>query len=77
MSSIKQMNKALYNASHHLMEAGKYLSNVEEFRPDALKLLQMAESMAAIIKPEPEKVSVDKMKSIMDEIMGFGQESKQ
>lgn len=69
MASIKQMNKALFNASHHLAEAGKYLSNVEDFREDALRLLIMADEMASIIKPEPEKVSKDKMNSILSEIM--------
>lgn len=69
MASIKQMNKALFLASNHLLEAGKYLSNVEEFREDAERLLQMADEMAGIIQPEPEKVKKEKMESILSEIM--------
>jgi hypothetical protein len=76
MSSIKQLNKALYKASEHLLEAGRYLSNVEEFRPEAVQLLKLADSLASIIKPEPQKVSEDRMRSILDEIMGHTQESK-
>lgn len=70
-TSIKKMNKALYNASFHMMEAGKFLSNVEEFRDDAHRILIMAEEMASIIKPEQEKVSNEKMLNILDEIMNF------
>ena len=44
-NSIKKMNKALYGAAFHLNEAGKYLTNVEDFRPDAVKLFRMAEEM--------------------------------
>lgn len=64
------MNKALYMASAHLVEAGKYMSNVEEFRPEATKLMLMADELLAIIQPEPEKVSEDKMLNILDEILG-------
>lgn len=69
MASIKQMNKALYRSSTHLLEAARYLSNVEEFREDAVKLLIMAEEMSDIIQPEPEKIKPEKMNSILDEIM--------
>lgn len=69
-TTIKQMNKALYMASFHLMEAGKYMSNVEEFRPEAVRLLAMANELSAIIQPEQEKVSEDKMLNILDEILG-------
>jgi hypothetical protein len=70
-TSIKKMNKALFHASLHLMEAGKYLSNVEEFRDDAKRLLEMAEEMTEIMKPEPERVTDEKMLSVLDEIMNF------
>jgi hypothetical protein len=69
-TTIKEMNRALYMAGAHLTEAGKYLSNVEEFRQDAAKLLVMADELLAIIQPEPEKVSEDKMMNILDEILG-------
>ena len=69
-TTIKQMNKALYAASWHLIEAGKHMSNVEEFRPEAVRLMQMAEELLGIIKPEEEKVTEDRMMNILDEILG-------
>jgi len=75
-NSIKQMNKALYGAAFHLNEAGKYLTNVEDFRPDAVKLFRMAEEMIGIVKPEVSKVTEEKMFSILDEIMEFSKEEK-
>jgi len=71
-TSLKKMNRALFEASIHLMEAGKHLSNVDEFGDEARQLLMMADELASIIKEEPEKVSEDKMKSILDEIMAHG-----
>lgn len=68
--TIKKLNNSLYNASIHLFEAGKYLSNIEEFRPESRKLFEMADELAAVIKPEVEKVTEDKMLSILDEILG-------
>lgn len=73
-TNIRQMNKALYNAALHLHEAGKYLSNVEAFRLEATQLHSMADEMLSIIKPEPEKVTEDKMLSILDEILDEGEE---
>jgi|APGre2960657373_1045057.scaffolds.fasta_scaffold73456_2 hypothetical protein len=75
-NSIKKMNKALYGAAFHLNEAGKYLTNVEDFRPDAVKLFRMAEEMIGIVKPEVSKVTEEKMFSILDEIMEFSKEEK-
>jgi hypothetical protein len=75
-TSIKKMNKALYSTSFHLFEAGKYLSNIEEFRPEATRILEMAAEMAEIIKPEPEKVTEDKMMSILTEILTFNKDLK-
>jgi hypothetical protein len=75
-TSIKKMNKALYAASFHLLEASKHMSNIEEFRPEAQKLLAMSDFFSSIIKAEPEKVTEDKMLSILDEIMGFNESEK-
>ena len=74
-TTIKTMNKSLYNASFHILEAGKYLSNVEDFRPEAARLFKLAELYANIIQPEPEKVTQEKMLSILDEILNV-EESK-
>ena len=70
-TSIKKMNRALYNASYHLMEASKHLSNEELFREEAEKLAEMAAEMVSIIEAEPEKVSDDRMGSILDEILSI------
>jgi hypothetical protein len=75
-TSIKQMNRALYNASVHLLEAGKYLSNVDEFRAEAEHLFKMAAGLSEIMQAEPEKVSEEAMINILDEIMNFSKENK-
>lgn len=69
-TTIKKMNKALYAASWHLTEAGKHMSNVEEFMPEARRLLKMADELLSVIQPEEEKVSEEKMLNILDEILG-------
>ena len=73
MPDIKTMNKALLSASAHLFEAGKYLTNVEEFAGHASLLFKMADDLASIIQPEELKVTEDKMKDILNEIMNFGE----
>jgi hypothetical protein len=75
-TSIKKMNKALFYASNHLLEASKHLSNVQEFQDESDKLLHMAAEMALIIQPEEEKVSDDRMMSILDEIMTMGKDTQ-
>ena len=74
MTSIKKMNSSLFRAAYHLIEAGKHLSNAEEFREESLELLKMADEMLAVIVPETPKISEEKMKGIMDEIMEFGED---
>lgn len=77
--TLKKMNKSLYAASFHLLEASKHLSNVEAFRPVAIELLSKAEYLANIMEPEEVKISDEKMNSILDEILNFDQieETKQ
>jgi hypothetical protein len=53
------------------MEASKHLSNEELFREEAEKLAEMAAEMVSIIEAEPEKVSDDRMGSILDEILSI------
>jgi hypothetical protein len=59
-----------------LMEAGKFLSNVDIFREESIRLLRMADEMLSIIQPEPEKITEEKMNSILDEIMNFSENKK-
>jgi hypothetical protein len=70
-TSIKKMNKALYNASFHLLEASKHLSNEELFREESEFLANLAQDMASIIEQEEEKVTEDKMLSVLDEILNI------
>jgi len=70
-TSIKKMNKALYHASFHLMEASRHLSNEELFREEAERLAEMAAEMVDIRQAEPERVSEERMGSILDEILSI------
>jgi len=74
MSNVKieEMNQSLYYASLHVLEAGKYMSNVDEFKPYANKLFLLSDQLAAIIQPEIQKISDEKVKSILDEILSKG-----
>jgi len=76
-SSIKVMNKNLYRSAFHLNEAAKYLSNVSEFQEEANRIFEMAYEMVSIIQPEQEKVSEDKMQSILDEIINFDDDEEE
>jgi hypothetical protein len=70
-TSIKKMNRALYDASFHLLEASRHLSNEESFREEAEHLARLAADMASIIQEEPEKVTDEKMMSVLDEILNI------
>jgi hypothetical protein len=70
-TSIKKMNRALYDASFHLLEASKHLSNEESFREEAEYLARLAADMASIIQEEPEKVTDAQMMSVLDEILNI------
>lgn len=72
MASIRVMNRSLFNAAFHLKEASKHLSDVEEFRPEAIQLIKMANELVCVIEPETPKVEEDKMRSILDEILKHG-----
>lgn len=70
-NTLKAMNDSLYAASFHLLEASKHLSNIEEWRGAAIELLERAQLLANVIKVEPEKISIDKVNDILDEILSF------
>ena len=69
--TLKKMNRSLYAASFHLLEASKHLSNVEAFRPAGIELLQKAEFLAGIVQPDESKLSNEKINSILNEILNF------
>lgn len=74
--TMSKLNRSLYMTSTHLLEAGKYLSNIDNFRDESAQLLQMSHMFASLIKPETPKVSEEKMESILEEILGTDFEDK-
>jgi hypothetical protein len=67
--SIRKMNRALYAASFHLLEASKHLSNIEAFRPAAQELLEKANFLASVIQNDTvDKMTDDQVQSVLDEI---------
>jgi len=69
--AMNAMNHSLYAASFHLLEAAKYLSNIEEFRPAGLELLQKANFLSQVIETIPEKIKQEQINSILNEILNF------
>jgi hypothetical protein len=67
MNAKDEMNKSLYNASTHLVEAAKYLSDVDV--AVAQKVIALADQILAIIDAPTQKLSDEKMASILDDIM--------
>lgn len=77
MHDINEVNRSLYMAATHLAEAGKYLSNVEEFGAEATKLFTMADEMLGIIQPEPEKITKDRLQEVLSEIFNLDEPKEQ
>ena len=65
--TLKQLNYSLFKSAEHLYEAGKYMMVFNKER--GLKMMNEADAILAVIKPEEEKVPEEKLNSIMDEIM--------
>jgi hypothetical protein len=71
------MNRALYAASFHLMEASRHLSNIESFRPAGKELLEKANFLSSIIQTDTmEKMTEDRVKSVLDEIFSVTPENQ-
>lgn len=70
-NTMRKMNRTLYAASFHLLEASRHLSNIEDFRPAGQELLDKANFLASIIQIEPDKISDEKIKSVLDEIFSL------
>lgn len=73
-ATMRKMNRSLYAASFHLLEASRHLSNVAEFRPAAFELFEKSQFLADIIEIESDKISDDKISSILDEIFSIDNE---
>lgn len=67
--NVKQLNYSLFKAAEHLSEAGKFLMVLDQKR--GLELLQEADAILSIIKPEKEKMSTELLDSIMAEIINL------
>ena len=67
--TLKELNYSMYKCAEHLAEAGKYMMALNRER--GLKMMEDANLILSVIKPEEEKVSRDKLESIMGEIMNF------
>lgn len=67
--TLKQLNYSLFKSAEHLAEAGKYMLDVDKVR--GLRMLEDANLILGIIKPEVEKVPRERLESIMDEIMNI------
>ncbi|WP_120405534.1 hypothetical protein [Halobacteriovorax sp. BALOs_7] len=65
--NLKALNRSMYLAAQHLYEASKHMHPIAPEYSD--KLLKDADEILAMIKVEEEKVSEDKLDSILDEIM--------
>lgn len=73
--TMRKMNRALYAASFHLLEASRHLSNIESFRPAAKELLEKSQFLSSVIQTDiMEKMSDDKIDSVLDEILNIDRE---
>lgn len=71
MNSINQVNKSMFAAAEHLVEASKYLSDTG-FKEEGVKIMVLADTLLSTMVIEPPKMTETKMQSIMDEIINYG-----
>ena len=67
MNSKEVLDQKLYNASLHLVEAAKYMSDVN--KDIALRFMLTADKMLSIIDAPEEKMSKEQMVDILNEIL--------
>ena len=72
--TLRKMNRSLYAASFHLLEASKHLSNIESFRPAAQELIEKSHFLVSIIDVGPDKITDEKIASVLDEIFSIDEE---
>lgn len=68
---LKEVNYNLFKSAEHLLEAAKFMCIFDKDRAD--KMVVEADAILSVIDPAVEKVSQDKLSSIMDEIINFGE----
>ena len=67
MSTKDEMNTNMYNASIHLVEAAKYLSDVDVSFAEQIMII--ADRILSIIEAPPQKVSDDRMSELLTDIL--------
>ncbi len=65
--SIDEMNEKLYMAAEHLVQAGKHISDID--KDTGVKMMLMADKILENIKVPKQKVSDEKMESILNKIL--------
>jgi hypothetical protein len=72
------MNRALYAASFHLLEASKHLSNIEAFRPAGQELIEKAQFLSSVIQEDTmDKMTDSEVDSVLNEIFSINTETTQ
>lgn len=66
----EEINYSLFRAAEHLLEAGKFMSNLSQEK--SLKMFLEASAILEAVKPMKDKISQEKLTSVMDEIINFG-----
>lgn len=69
MQLSSHVNQSLYMASLHMLEASKYMKDFNQEKSD--QFLMEASAILSIVRPEVEKVSEEKLDSILGEILNF------
>lgn len=67
MNSKEQMDRNMYNASIHIVEAARYMSDVD--KAFATNLMRIADRILAIVDAPQEKVDPERMTDILAEIL--------
>lgn len=67
MNAKEQMDRNMYNAAFHLMEAGKYMSDVDD--QFALRIMLVADKLLSILDAPKQKIDDESMDDILNEIL--------
>ena len=67
MNAKELMDRNMYNAAFHLMEAGKYMSDVDD--QFALRIMLVADKLLSIIDAPKQKIDDESMDDILNEIL--------
>lgn len=76
-ATLRKMNRSLYAAAFHLLEASRHLSNIEDFRPAAYEIFEKSKFLSDLIRVDADKIADEKINSILDEIFSLDDETKE